>query len=182
MPKKNTPTSPHQCAIHSLLLCVALMVAFTSCSISYSFVGGSVDYDKYSTISIDNFPNNAELVNPLLSQTFSEGLKDKFTRQTRLEVLSQNGGDMHIEGEIIGYRLDAMAISADTYASETKLTLTINVRFSDHKNPTEDFERKYTAYQMFDSNKMLTDVETELVDEMVKEIADKIFNDTVAKW
>ncbi|PIF02703.1 MAG: hypothetical protein CR965_00235 [Paludibacter sp.] len=153
-----------------------------ACSISYKFTGGSVDYNIYKSISIGNFPNNAELVNPTLSQTFSEALKDKYTRQTRLEVLSGEGGQMHIEGEIVGYQLTSMAISADSYASETKLTLTINVRFSDYKNPEEDFEKRYSANQIFDSNQMLTDVEAELVDEMVKEISDKIFNETVAKW
>lgn len=175
------PNKKQLLVIRTFLL-LLVPIVFTACSISYSFIGGSVDYDKYSTISIDNFPNNAELVNPLLSQTFTETIKDKYTRQTRLKVISGSGGDMHIEGAITGYRLDAMAISADTYAAETKLTLTINVKYSDYKNPTEDFEQKYTAYQMFDSNKMLTDVEAELVEEMVKEIADKIFNDTVAKW
>ncbi len=167
--------------IQSLLI-IFLALFFNACSVSYKFTGGSVDYSMYKAISIGNFPNNAELVNPLLSQTFTEALKDKYTRQTRLEVLSGEGGDMHLEGEIVGYQLSSMAISADSYASETKLTLTINVRFSDYKNPDEDFEKRYSANQIFDSSQMLTDVEAELVDDMVKEIVDKIFNETVAKW
>ena len=90
---------------------------------------------------------------------------------------------MHIEGEIVGYQLAAMAISADSYASETKLTLTINVRFNDSKNPENSFDdSRYTASQLFDSNRMLADVEPELIDILVKEIVDKIYNDTVAKW
>ena len=75
-----------------------------------------------------------------------------------------------------------MAISADSYASETKLTLTINVRFTDTKNPEQDFETRYSASQLFDSNRMLSDVEGELMDILVKEIVDKIYNDTVARW
>ena len=76
-----------------------------------------------------------------------------------------------------------MAISADSYASETKLTLTINVRFNDSKNPENSFDdSRYTASQLFDSNRMLADVEPELIDILVKEIVDKIYNDTVAKW
>ncbi len=165
---------------YSFILLLAFVL--TSCSVSYKFTGGSVDYSVYKSISVGDFPNNAELVNPLLSSIFSETLKDKYTRQTRLEVLSGNGGDMHVEGEIVGYYLNSMAISADSYASETKLTMTVNVRFSDYKNPDNDFEKKYSAYQIFDSSQMLTDVEAQLVDEMVKEITDKIFNETVAKW
>ncbi len=166
----------------SILWVVVVGILFNACSISYQFTGGSLDYNVYKSISITNFPNNAELVNPTLSQTFSETLKDKYTRQTRLEVLSDEGGQMHIEGEIVGYQLTSMAISADSYASETKITMTVNVRFYDYVNSDEDFERKYTAYQTFDSRQMLSDVEGELVNEMVKEIVDKIFNETVAKW
>ncbi len=157
-------------------------LAFNSCTVKYSFSAGSVDYSKYSTISIVDFPNNAELVNPMLAQTFTEMLRDKYTRQTKLTVI-KDGGDMHIEGEIVGYQLQAMAISADTYAAETKLTLTINVRFMDAKNPENDFDdKRYSAHQIFDSGRMLADVEEELIDFLVKEIIDNIYNDTVARW
>lgn len=160
---------------------VAILLLLSGCKISYGFTGGSLDYTKYKSISIADFPNNAELVNPTLSQFFTEALKDKYTRSTKLTQL-RNGGDMHLEGEIVGYNLQAMAISADSYASETKLTLTINVRFTDTINPDNDFETRYTASQLFDSNRMLSDVEGELMDILVKEIVDKIYNDTVARW
>ena len=89
---------------------------------------------------------------------------------------------MHLEGEITGYQLTPMAISADTYASETKLTITIKVRFTNNKNPNEDFEKTYSAYQTFDSNLMLNDVQDELLKTMIDEITDNIYNDTVARW
>lgn len=159
-----------------------MVLLLAGCKISYSFNAGALDYNIYKTISIADFPNNAELVNPTLAQTFSEELRDKYIRQTKLSILKE-GGDMHLEGEIVGYQLQAMAISADSYASETKLTLTINVRFTDMKNPANDMEdKRYSASQLFDSNRMLADVEPELISIMVKEIVDKIYNDTVAKW
>lgn len=158
-----------------------VLVVLTGCTVSYGFTGGSLDYSKYKSISIVDFPNNAELVNPSLAQFFTEALKDKYTRSTKL-TLQREGGDMHLEGEIVGYQLQAMAISADSYASETKLTLTINVRYTDSKNPELDFETRYSASQIFDSNRMLSDVEGELMDILVKEIVDKIYNDTVARW
>ena len=89
---------------------------------------------------------------------------------------------MNIEGEIVGYQLTPMAISADSYAAETKLTMTIKVRFSNNKNPEDDFEKSYSAYQTYDSSRMLTDVQDELMKVMVTEITDNIYNDTVAKW
>ncbi len=167
--------------LKTLLGLVAIVLLLQSCAVTYGFKSGSIDYTKTKSISISDFPNNADLVNPTLSQTFIEALKDKYIRSTRLQLLSR-GGDMHLEGEIVGYQLASMAISADSYASQTKLTLTINVRFTNNKKPEDDFETKYTAFQMFNSDRMLNDVEPELVKTMVDEIVDKIFNDSVAKW
>lgn len=165
------------------LIGLVCFVAFVlvSCSISYKFNGSSIDYTKTKTISIADFPNTAELVFPPLSQVFGEALRDSYTKQTRLQQLKK-GGDLHLEGEIVGYQLTPMGVGADSYASQTKLTLTIKVRFSNNKNPEDDFEKTYSAFQTFDSNKMLTDVQDELVKIMTAEIVDNIYNDTVAKW
>jgi len=158
-----------------------IMLISNSCTISYKFNGSSIDYSKTKSISITDFPNTAELIYPPLSQEFTETLRDAYSKQTRLQLLKK-GGDMHLEGEIVGYQLTPMAISADSYSSETKLTITIKVRFSNNKNPEDDFEKSYSASQNFDSNRMLTDVQDELMKIMVAEIADNIYNDTVAKW
>ncbi len=159
-----------------------MAIALSSCTISYKFNGSSIDYSKTKTISIVDFPNTAELIYPPLAQTFSESLRDAYTKQTRLQLVKK-GGDMQLEGEIVGYVLTPMAISADTYSSETKLTITVNVRFTNNKNPEESFsDKKYTAYQTFDSSRRLDDVQEELMKTMVNDIVDNIYNDTVAKW
>jgi hypothetical protein len=161
-----------------------IMLSFivVSCSISYKFNGASIDYTKTKSISIVDFPNNAELVYPPLTQVFGESLRDAYTKQTRLQLLKK-GGDLHIEGEITGYQLTPMAIGTDSYAAETKLTLTVKVRFTNNKNPEEDFQEKsYSASQIFQSSTMLTAVQADLVKLMVADIVDNIYNDTVAKW
>ena len=163
------------------LVVSVISFSLVSCSISYKFNGSSIDYTKTKTISISDFPNTAELIYPPLAQTFSESLRDAYTKQTRLQIMKK-GGDMHLEGAIVGYQLTPMAISADTYSSQTKLTMTVDVRFSNNKNPEDDYEKKYTAYQTFDSSRRLDDVQEELMKIMVADIVDNIYNDTVAKW
>lgn len=158
-----------------------LLLSGGGCTISYKFNGASIDYTKIRTISIADFNNHAELVYPPLANTFSEELRDIYTRQTRLQLLRQ-GGNLELEGEITGYSLTPMAISADSYSAETKLTMTVRVRFTNNVNPEESFEKDYTASQTFDSNRMLTDVQQELCDVMIQEITESIYNDTVAKW
>ncbi|MCR4664030.1 MAG: hypothetical protein K5660_01530 [Paludibacteraceae bacterium] len=169
----------HNSVVTGILLAVCLW--FASCSISYRFNGASIDYSKTRSIGISDFPNHAPLVYPALSNDLSEALRDLFARQTRLEILP-SGGDMSLEGEITGYTLTPMAVAADSYAAETKLTITIKVRFTNNVNPSESFEKTYSAYQTFDASRQLTDVQEELCATMVTELTESIFNDTVAKW
>lgn len=170
--------------LSSSMLAVAMVgcaLLLKSCTISYKFNGASIDYSKIRTIAIADFPNNAALVYPALSNDLTQGIRDIYTRQTRLEV-GRKSGDLELEGEITGYTLTPMAITSDSYAAETKLTITVKVRFTNNVNPEESFDKTYTAYQTFDSSQMLTDVQEELCNQMIKEIAENIYNDTVARW
>ena len=163
----------------SIIILLGMML--NGCVISYKFNGASIDYTKTKSIAIADFPNVAALVYAPLSSELSDGIRDLFQRQTRLEV-TRRGGDLELEGEIIDYQLTPMAVSADSYAAETKLTITVKVRFTNNVAPEESFEKTYTAYQTFDSSQMLNDVQDELCNTMIAEIADQIYNDTVAKW
>ena len=169
--------------LKSVILCpfLAAMLLLTSCTISYKFNGASIDYSKVKTISVADFTNNAALVYAPLATNLTDGIKDLYQRQTRLEQV-RRGGNLELEGEIIGYNLTPMAVSADSYAAETKLTITVKVRFTNNIAPEESFEKNYTAYQTFDASQMLNDVQDELCTTMIAEIADQIYNDTVAKW
>ena len=130
---------------------------------------------------MQDFPNPAPLVYPQLSQLFTEGLKDIYVRQTRLEMVNNNG-DLELEGEITGYDLSNTAVKEDAYASLTKLTVTVRVRYSNRVNPDEDFEQSFSAYREFDANTMLEQVQEELCTEIIEELVDQISNATVANW
>jgi hypothetical protein len=158
-----------------------LAICCAGCKIAYSFNGASVDYTLTKTISISDFPNQAPLVYPPLSQNFTEGLKDIFIRRTKLQMVSANG-DLDLEGEIIGYAVAPMAVKEDAYSSMTRLTLTVRVRFANRANPDKDFERSFSAYREFNSNTMMESVQDELNEELIKEITDQIYNSTVADW
>lgn len=176
---RHFPSATRHSVVYGFLLAVCLLTG--ACSISYRFNGASIDYSKTRTIAIADFPNQAPLVYPPLSNDFSEALRDIFARQTRLEILP-SGGDMALEGEITGYSLTPMAVAADSYAAETKLTITVKVRFTNNVTPSESFEKTYSAYQTFDASRQLADVQEELCATMVAELTESIFNDTVAKW
>ena len=151
------------------------------CSISYKFNGANINYQTTHSISIADFPNNAAMVNPTLSPNLTEAIRDLFQRQTRLQVLSK-GGDLEIEGEIVGYDISQGAISVDNYASENKLTIRVAVHFTNNIYPEESFDKTYSASQTYDASRLLTDVQDELCNIIITEISENIYNDTVAKW
>ena len=160
---------------------LGLLIPLSSCSISYKMNGANINYQTTHTISIADFPNNAPMVNPTLSNALSEAVRDLYQRQTRLQIL-RKGGDLEIEGSIIGYDLSQGAISVDSYASESKLTIRVQVHFTNNVNPEDSFDKVYSAWQTFDANRMLSDVQDELCSVIISEIAESIYNDTVAKW
>ena len=158
-----------------------ILITLASCTISYKFNGASIDYTKTKTITIADFPIRATLVYPPLGPAFNEALKDIYTRQTRLTLVN-NGGDLLVEGEITGYNLSPQAVTEDAYASQTRLTVTVKVRYTNTKDPQFDLDQSFSAYRDFSSNQMLNQVQDELIKEIVEELANLIFNATVANW
>lgn len=166
----------------SIIALIGIVMLANSCRISYSFRTASINYDLTKSIMIANFVNQAPLVYPPLEQQFNEALKDMFTRNTRLQLVNQNG-DMEIEGEIVGYELTPLAVQEDAFASETRLTMNVRMRFRNNKQEGKDKpDQTISANRTFSSNVMLNDVQDQLNKELIDEIVDQIFNTTMADW
>ena len=166
-----------------IVLCFLFPAGLTihSCKISYSFSGSSID-PRVRSISIKDFPNMApEYTYPPLSRDFTEALKDKFTRQTKLQMVRENG-DLDIEGEIIRHSFTPQAPTANMLAAMTRITIGVRVRYTNKIKPDEDFEQSFTAYTDFSNERTIDDVQSEACDVILKEIIDQIFNQTVANW
>ncbi len=164
-----------------ILFLLTLTLMASSCRISYSFRTASIDYELTKTLMIAHFVNQAPLVYPPLEQRFNEEMKDMFTRNTRLQLVTQNG-DMEIEGEIVGYELTPMAVQEDAFASETKLTMTVRMRFRNNKSDAPEMEERISANRTFSSNTIFDSVQDQLIGELIDEIVDQIFNATMANW
>ncbi len=167
----------------SIQLIIAFILPMLSggCRISYKFNGSALDYDTYKTIHVSEFPIRAALVYPPLQQTFENELLDYITRNTRLQTVDGNS-DLQIEGEITGYSLTPQAVTEDAYASKTRLTISVRVKYTDTKAEGKDVDQTFSAYRDFDSSEMLTDVQDQLCQEISKELVDLIFNATLGNW
>lgn len=151
-----------------------------SCTMSYSFTGANIS-PAVKTFSVYYFPNRARLINPTLSQSFTEELREKLTRQTSLNELAENG-DLEFEGQITGYDFRPMSIQKDDLSAQTRLTVTMKLKYTNHKEPEKDFEQSFSAFEDFDSNLPISSVEDELTAAIIEKLTEDIFNSTIADW
>ena len=162
-------------------LMATFVVIISACSVSYKFNGASIDYTKTKSIQIADFPIRSSYVWAPMGSIFNNTLKDKFAAQTRLSQVKRNG-DLKLEGEITRYEQRNKAVSSEGFSSMTELTLTVNVRFTNNVNHTEDFEQQFSASQSYETTLSLNSVQEELVTKMVEDIVSQIFNAAVANW
>lgn len=164
-----------------LIILSSLQLLLCSCIPTYSLNGASIDYATTKTISFENFPIKASLVYAPLAVNFNDELQAKYASQTRLSQI-QKDGDLQISGAITGYSLSPQAVKSDAYASMTRLTIKVKVKFVSKPHPTDNFEKEFSAYRDFDATQLLNDVQDGLCTEMIEELVEQIFNATVANW
>lgn len=163
--------------IYTLIIAVALTL--NSCSV-YNFTGtGKIDAD---TFQVNYFQNNAELIEPGIERTFTNSLQEILQNQTSLNLTNQ-GGDLLYEGEIVDYRITPMTATANQTAAQNRLTIAINVRFYNKNKETDNFEKRFSFYHDYDANEQMTGSRlTTALDEIFERITQDIFNESLAKW
>ena len=156
-----------------------LLLSLQSCW-WYSFTGASID-PEIKTFSVSYFPNNAPLVQPTLSQSFTDALKEILTSQTDL-ILVKSGGDLRFSGEITGYSTRPIAIQGNETAAMNRLSVTIKVQFENTFDDKQSFETNFTRYQDYESSLSLSAVEGTLIDEINEQLVEDVFNKAVVNW
>ncbi|SMO53961.1 Lipopolysaccharide-assembly [Saccharicrinis carchari] len=163
-----------------ILLGLILIAGLTACSVRFTLKGSSVP-DNLNTFTVQYFENRAPLINPTLSQSFTEALKDRVTRESRL-VLEAENGDVDFSGEITGYSIRPMAIQADALSAETRLTVSVKVRYRNFKNPKDNWESQFSAYEDYPSEQNINDIEAELTTLIIEQLTEDIFNKAFSDW
>lgn len=156
-----------------------ILLLINSCTIRYTFTGASID-PSVKTISVLFFPNRAEIVNPTLSQEFTDELIDRMKSQTNLEFI-EGFADVTFEGEIRGYKVSPTAIQSDG-AALNRFTITVRVKFTNEKQPELSFDSSFSHYVEFDANDNFSDIEADLVEEIIEKLTEDIFNKAFSNW
>jgi hypothetical protein len=158
---------------------IVMILLFSGCSV-YNFTGAKpIDADSFQ---VNYFQNTSELIEPGIERTFTQRLQNLILNQTNLNLVN-SGGDLVYEGEIIGYNISPMTATADQRAAQNRLTIRVNVRFSNKKKETDDFEKQFSFYYDYPATDQLVGSRlTEALEVIFERITQDIFNESLAKW
>lgn len=162
------------------LISALLVFTMVACKVKYSFTGASIS-PEVKTVSIQPFNNTAAMVVPMIAPYLTNALQDKFSRSTNLIPVRENG-DMAFEAMITNYTSTATAVTADQYASQNRLTITVKVKFTNRLQPKMNFDKSFSAYQDYDNTQLLQQVEGALIPEIADQLVDEIFNASASNW
>ena len=162
------------------LLIASITLFMTACTVKYSLSGASIPPDA-KTFSVAYFPNNAPMVAPVLSATLTDELTQRFASRTSLAQV-EDGGDFAFEGEIVGYSSTTSSVSSGDYALQNRLTISVKVKFTNAIDDKMSFNRNFSAYADYDSTKLLTEVEGELIPQIVEQLVTDIFQAAASNW
>jgi len=165
---------------NKLIISCALFL-LVSCSVSYKFEGGSVNYDLTKTIHISDFPNRTPFYSPM-SSMFNLALRKRFIEQTRLKEVGSNA-DIELDGEITAFDVANLAVKSDAYSSQTRLTITVRVQYTNNKEAGKSIDsQSFSASQEFPSTQSIDQVQDDLVQKIINDLVDMIYNATIANW
>ncbi len=162
---------------------IVILVSLTiSCKVNFSLSGASIP-EGTETFQVNFFPNNAPIIEPGVNRDFVNALKDLIQNQTRLTLVPSNG-DIVYEGEIVDYRVQPTNATSQNTAAQNRLTIRINVRYFDKKNPDNDFEQSFSFFSDFPGTTSLTPaIRTAAQEEIFERITQDIFNASLsADW
>ena len=161
------------------IIALFILFTFSGCSV-YNFTGtGKIDA---KTFQVNYFQNVSELIEPGIERDFTNRLQNLIQNQTNLS-LTNTDGDLVYEGEIVNYRVSPMTATADLTAAQSRLSVTVNLRFSNKNKPTEDFEKQFSFYYDYPGAQQLVGSQLKTaLDEIFERITQDIFNDSLAKW
>lgn len=162
-----------------LAISVFALFSLNGCGI-YSFTGASIPAEA-KTVSVQYFPNHAQLVNPTLSSDFTDALRNALMNQTSLDMV-ESDGDLAFEGEIVDYKTTPVAITATQTAALNRLTITVNVRYINTIDETKNFEQRFSHYEDYPSEQDLNSVQETLTPTIIEALVEDVFNKALVNW
>ncbi len=160
------------------LLLFAFFSIQAGCGV-YKFADVSVP-DSIKTVRIQFIENRAPYINPQLSPTLTDKLRQKVNNQTRLTQTNADNAHYDISGEIVDYSVTTSGI-ANREEVMNRLTVRVKITLSNQLASTkQDYE--VSRNFEFSASSSLQAAESRMLDEMVRTLTDEIFNRIFSNW
>lgn len=158
-----------------------VVVLFNSCSIKFN--GASIP-ENMKTVNVTFFENNAPLVIPDMASKFTEQLRSRIRNQTSLS-LTANDPHAVFSGNITNYDIRPVAIQDNNQptAGANRMTIRVNVKYTNNLNPKLSFEESFERFKDFKLNgQSLQVLEPGLIKDVTLQLTEDIFNRAFANW
>lgn len=166
--------------INYLFICLSLVMLFSACKVQYKFTDAVID-PKVKTIKLEFIDNKAPYINPQLSPKLNDKLQQKITNQTKLTRVTSDDAHYIVSGSIVTYNGTQTVGISNRQASTNRLTVTIKMRLKKNLDNTQD---DFEVSRSFDysANLSFNTAEAQLLDEVVRNMVDEIFNRLFSNW
>ena len=166
------------------ILLAIFVVQSCGVRVNYNLSGGNVGTAK--TFQVPLFQNYSSqsagsTFEPGLDQDFTRSLQDLINNQTSLDYVPSNG-DLVYEGEIVEYRISPMTATANQTAAQNRLTIAVNVRFTNNTKEDATFEQRFSFFFDYPANSLLQSVKTQAHEEIFERINQDIFSKSLGDW
>ena len=162
---------------------IAISFALPGC-ISYSFTGTNID-PSIKTMTIQNFENNSGEGPSFMTNLVSEEFRTYFQRNSNLRLVA-DGGDIELEGQILSYNFSPAAIQNNEtlgdIAGANRLTIRLQVRYKNNKDPKQDFEQSFSSFADFPQNQNISQIDERSIRQITERMVQDVFNKTLANW
>jgi hypothetical protein len=173
-----TQTTNYKRQIVSWSFLLFLVTFSTSCGV-YTFKDVSIP-PEVKTVKINFIENRAGYKNPQLSPRLTDQLQQKISNQTRLTRTNSDDAHYQISGYITSYTVSTSGISSQQ-ASTNRLTVGVHITLLNTlKSETKEYD--ISRDFEFSAGLTFTQAEAQLMDDIVKNVTDEIFNRIFSNW
>ncbi len=165
--------------IKHIIIGVFTLILVQGCGI-YSFSGTNISPDT-KTFQVNFFQNQSPRIFPGVDQIFTNQLQDLILNQTNLDLVT-SGGDIVYEGEIVQDYVAPNTATSDITAAQNRLTIAVNMRFYDSKDPTQDLEQRFSFFFDYSASASENNVRDQALQVIFERITQDMFNTTLARW
>lgn len=161
----------------SFMLLLLVSVVWQGC---YSFKGVTIPND-INTYYVENFNLSAPNAPVEIDVQFTEALRTKVRTESKLK-LKDVDPDLVFGGQITGYTLTSEAPKEGNTVALNKLEIIVQVQFTNHRDEKASYSRPFSFFRTFPADQDFQSVQENLNSDIIKQLVERVFNDTFASW